>query len=642
MMRYQVRRVWGVDGEGKDIDGRHRYVYLCAYQRHTAQVYDLRDHTAGLDTERCLLFLTDLPHLRTDILAGYFFGYDVAMLLGDVAPPQLTVLHRAGFVVWRAPRSGILFYLEYHPGKSFFVGRLERPLARGERPHLVTWRWRGHHWCHIEDVGSYSQQSFVKTLADWQIVDEATLGEIAAMKAKRGQFDQESPAAIERYCQMECAQLACYVSTLQDAVLGEGLTPSGWHGPGAIGTALLKRERVKERLSDGPDDLAHAVRCAYFGGRTENAVVGLLPRVYNCDLQSAYPASLSGRLGDLVGLPDLGHGHWEHTMRYDPSTPWALWHVRWALPGVRALVMPFPVRTDRAISYPMRGEGWYHASLVATASSYCPPGTLTVLEGYCYQPEDATQRPFDFIQALAEQRVAYKAAGDSRHRTLKLALNSLYGKLAQHSLHEGKPPYQCYYAAGYVTAATQAELLRQVYSDGHDGSDVVGFATDGLFTLEPRTRRVGAGLGEWEQNTPLEDVLIIQPGVYYARNGRTKSRGFHRESLNYDTVSAIWRDNGTLGRVTYGERRFVGIGACAGHGIYEQYGQWIESQREVLFYPSKPVGEKTRIGDAYWLNAPSGGTISEEYVPGPPLDLRAGWDDVAATLELWWERDQPG
>jgi hypothetical protein len=111
---------------------------------------------------------------------------------------------------------------------------------------------------------------------------------------------------------------------------------------------------------------------------------------------------------------------------------------------------------------------------------------------------------------------------------LKLALNSLYGKLAQSI---GAAPYANPIWASLITAMTRAKLGEIIHDPnvcGSEfcGSDVVMLATDGVFTINDRPHiPVNKELGGWDHE--LHDhMFIVQPGVYFGTvKADPKTRG---------------------------------------------------------------------------------------------------------------------
>ena len=107
---------------------------------------------------------------------------------------------------------------------------------------------------------------------------------------------------------------------------------------------------------------------------------------------------------------------------------------------------------------------------------------------------------------------------------MKLAINSLYGKLAQ---RVGNPKYANLIHAGLITSFTRSKLNDAISAAprGH----IVMLATDGIYSVSPIDLPIGEKLGEFE-NATFNGLFIVQPGLYWSPKRRdekrkTKSRG---------------------------------------------------------------------------------------------------------------------
>src|SRR5262249_17761176 len=109
----------------------------------------------------------------------------------------------------------------------------------------------------------------------------------------------------------------------------------------------------------------------------------------------------------------------------------------------------------------------------------------------------------------------------------KLALNSLYGKMAQRS---GRGPFHDAVAAGVITAITPAAIIEGI---GQDPEAVVMGATDAVVSTPPPAAGIGGGVGQWEEKV-WPDLFIVQPGVYWSPSElqkSVKSRGAPRSII---------------------------------------------------------------------------------------------------------------
>lgn len=635
------RDIITLDGEGmspEGVGGPHWYTLLNAYHsgrrehRHIERWSD-----GGLTTECILEFLLRLPYARRQSIAcGFFLNYDITMWLSDLTGTEKTALWNSGWLVHRGARSGRHYWLEYIPSKMFFVGRYT--LDMGLRYTKYRWpRDKPHRM--IYDVSGFSQKSFVSTLADWQSeigISDVELAALAEMKGQRAAFSAESQEEQRAYNRAECEWLARYVLALDKTFQAEGITLHSWHGPGAIAAHYMKREKIHATITDPTSALAlHGIMGAYTGGRSELFSMGKFDRLFNYDINSAYPAQ-------AARLPDLSCGRWRFCTPDGVLPEWGVFYVSFDYRGTPYRVMPFPFRLDRQVFYPDSGEGWYHACEIRAAQRYYPLGVLQVHYGYEFQPATSAL-PFGYIHDLAQRRLAYKAAGDRRAVPLKFGLNSMYGKLAQHAAQVGQtPPFQSYFSAGYITAATRVRLLEFIWQTGYTDADVVMLATDGVFCTKERAQLLGGGLGEYEHSATLHDVYVVQPGVWYSAEGRARTRGFGAKSLQFDQVQAVWDTAGIYARLTYTETRFVGLGASVGTGDFGQCGTWQEGERELVFYPSRKFPKEQGVRARYTLLPTSmAGRESEPYVPHAPADHAPAMSLYKHLAGLVARHDQP-
>ena len=331
---------------------------------------------------------------------------------------------------------------------------------------------------------------------------------------------------IKTYNDAELVNLVLLAQELRKRLDLVGLRPGRWDGPGAVATALMKRERVSDALSRQnsvacPDGAADAARTAYAGGRFEVVRFGSVNRPgYEYDRNSAYPHALQH-------VPCLAHGHWIH---HPIGTgicegDFSVYHLRYRGPQGSRPGPLFLRMGDGTINYPGDVDGWYWKPETEAAQDYVKNvekrAKLEILESWEWIPEPQdcpNPYPFDFIPGLYRKRQALKRAGDGAHVGIKLALNSLYGKLAQQvgwkRTVDGElriPPYHELAWAGYTTSHCRAAMLRAAMLDI---DAVIAFETDAIFTSKPLDLPLGAGLGEWSL-TEFDSLTYVQSGVYF-------------------------------------------------------------------------------------------------------------------------------
>jgi hypothetical protein len=581
-----------------------------------------------LTTWECLDFLCDCPPTREAILEGFSFGYDVTMILRDL--PSVRRAHllsdkeqgdgKSRYTYWagdKARSDG--FGIEYLKNNYFRVcrTRLHRVTIGGEikvYPRAIKGTSRT-----IYESFGFFQASFLKTLKAWNVGTPDVRAEIEANKAERGEV------AIGRrqrdYCAMECDLLAELMEQFREVCHDPAVNirPRTWNGAGKLSAALHKShgtitaetlaELLAPEIQVGLFDMANA---AYYGGRFEVTRVGAIRGpIFEDDIHSAYPAAMER-------LPCLEHGTWRKASarqlsHLDPAchtfmAPLRFSHSAKHAPhpggstGGRSNVCGFPVRQkDGRLFWPMQGGGVYWSCEIAAAKKlgaqvgYAGPGWLYEQRCEC--------RPFNWVCPLYEARRALGA--DLRGHPIKLAINGLYGKLAQRI---GHPKYANLIWAGLITALTRAQLMDAA---ARDPEAVIMFATDALFTTRSIPADLGDGLGQWERKEH-DRLFIVQPGIYWGAS-RPKTRGVPDSvlTLHVERFQREWRDYATQDRAAYRGgvfilppvvpvpiRLFTGLRIAQARGKPETAGKWTDGIRKFDF------AWQAKRGRHEWVDGP--------------------------------------
>lgn len=588
--RARLRPFRALDGEGVTIGGEHRYVLFGTDD-------DAIVDDAGIATVDALDFILR-QSTRRHLLVAFAFNYDVNMILRDVDPEALQTLWQDG-EVW-IELAGQRYYVEWIPGKLFGVSTTD-PVS-GRKLRAKVW-----------DCWGFFQASFVRALETWSVDDDS--GTIAQMKKQRAKFTLAQMEEIRAYNARECVLLVELMNRVRDALYDVDLKPRSWLGAGSIASALLLKHdidkhvsRVGERTPTLDEDV---LLRAYFGGRTEVFRQGCFDVGVALDINSAYPTA-------ATMLP-TAHGKWKRRREYDPSAPWALWRVSWDV-GDDAIVAPFPYRQKRAIYYPTRGVGIYHAVELQAAIAAYGEDCFDVSSGYVFEPSDDA-RPFAFIEDVFAQRRELKAAGHPSEKVLKLGINSVYGKLAQGASRNGlRPRFQEYFWSGWITAWTRAQVFAAMMQRP---ADVAAVATDGIiFSGDEPDVEIGPGLGQWER-TIYRHLFIAQPGMYSAIAGRKtikRSRGFFTREINYPALQRTWLADGPDGMQRCRTHRFVGLGTALLRRNFDVWRSWEDGVRTLSLYSSRKFYDERDAGERWRRVHPPGevsksSELSERYVP---------------------------
>lgn len=578
-----------LDGEGVDThDGRHLYVYLAAVDEF-GTVRAERWNQLGLTHEEICEVIERLPVHSMKV--GFMLSYDETKwietlpiadryrlmrpetrrqkrCLGCQAPYQKNadgVCRRCQDE--RSPRD--VTTPVKHAGRTYeyFAGSFTLG-TRPKRTGKVTWGPSGpveekgkRRSLKIWDVFKFFQSSFVAALDDWQIGTPEERYRIRAMKERRGDFKDESPEDIRRYCKDECRLGAQLVRALLTAHKEAGIDLRRYDGAGSTAGALLRKHNVAAHRGKPLDmmhpELSHAIMSSYFGGRFENSAIGIVRKpVWQEDIASAYPYA-------QTALPCLACGTWRrHVLNRDSAAalladaPWAVaqFHVRGAslLERTRIAWMPLPCRDENgSIVYGTGFRGWAWKEELCDALAFAP--NHVELTGLVWTYETAcSHKPFGYVPGTYCARLAWGKEG--RGKVLKLGLNAGYGRTAQNI--GADPPFRSWAWAGMTTATCRGQATRAMMS-ARDRWSILSVATDGIVSSErlslPAPRDTGTfeacdvktgtpkPLGSWESKELPEGLFLIKPGLYFRLRPELKdvrARGVGRKE--------VYRDRETL------------------------------------------------------------------------------------------------
>jgi hypothetical protein len=491
----------------------------------------------SLSTVDCLELLLRVEAREPNAIhVGFALGYDVNMILKDMPKRVLYPLWKGEYCHYDKYR------IEYRPGKWLMVSEGKKG---GKAKRTAK----------LYDVFGFFQSSFVKACTEFLGENDPLLQRVIDGKKLRSVFtwDELLPYVVP-YWESELSLLVRLMEALRSDLVSAGIPIESWHGPGAVANKTLRTFNIQSAKYDCPTEVKNAARYAYAGGRFEQFGTGYYPgKVYQYDIRSAYPSHIRR-------LPNLSKGHWRFSANFKPDT-FGVWRFdftsKHAPVSGQKLPQPFFYRDNGGrISFPPMVSSW----------AWTPEASLApeaVRDGWVFEP-DNEERPFAFVDEFYELRAQWKREGNSAQRALKLALNSLYGKMAQRAgYREGRmiPKWHQLEWAGYVTSSVRAQLWHAMSQAKYN---TIALETDAIFATKPLDLPLSEKLGDWEL-TVLDDILYVQSGFYYAhKDGKLieKYRGFDKGSVPFDQVMSHLEaiDRGETVRLSGPTTRFVGLG----------------------------------------------------------------------------------
>jgi len=179
-------------------------------------------------------------------------------------------------------------------------------------------------------------------------------------------------------------------------------------------------------------------------------------------------------------------------------------------------------------------------------------------EGYGWkQISNKYKNPFAWVKDLFEKRKEAKKRGDGALvQTMKLMMNSIYGKTAQKKNGIGVLTNFCY--ASYITARARLQMF-DVVKENYDV--IVNVATDGILALSKLNLPVSDKLGEWEYNEYTRGI-VIGNGIrqLWKKDGtfETHARGITSDR-SYDLLKTL-KENAHSTAVNVGRTRVIQLG----------------------------------------------------------------------------------
>jgi hypothetical protein len=520
-----------------------------------------------------------------------WFGgdYDVSMILTDLPRRNMTALHTYNKTIWQD------YQIEHIPHKWFKV-------RRGEISVILF------------DIHSFFDSGYADALDSWKIGSTEEREAIRRGKAGRADFVWIDIDDIRDYFRLELRLMPPLCEKLRQVFADAGYVPRSWHGPGALARMALRRHKIYEAMAQTPEAVSAAARWAFAAGRFELVLAGHFHgKVYNYDIHSAYPYF-------ATFLPNLAKGQWRRTSRFEEHK-FAVYKIRYEAddPDSFRLYPLFRRLPNSGVAWPYRVTGWYwqpEAELVKNDPD------AEIIEGWVFDEDDATDRPFAFLLEYYNRRRILKNSGSAAEYTFKLIINAIYGQLAQRvgwNRKDGTPPrtHQLEWA-GFITSSCRAA----VYKAGLQAGDkLISIDTDGIYSLAPiETLDLGDDLGQWEI-TEYEDGVFWQSGVYCLKTDegwkKARTRGIPKGT--YDPEELLQRVQ-TREPIKVWKNVFIGYG-MADNGQWEKKNTWERKEHEYVFGGS---GKRSHIGRFGRCNTHCTGDIhalgSFQFAYGPMGD----------------------
>lgn len=279
---------------------------------------------------------------------------------------------------------------------------------------------------------------------------------------------------------------------------------------------------IKREWKENKELIRYAM-ASYNGGKFEVIRKGR-GYYYEYDIVSAYPSEIA----DLVDTRSMDV---VVDRRYRKSASYSFLEVSFRLP--MSTFSPVAVKSKDVCRYPV---GLIRKVVTKREYEYLTAqGADITIHKAWHMMCDKPSYPYrEEIHKLMEFKNQYKREGDKlRYHTVKIFLNSLYGKMAQ--LIEDKGEYKAGAAwhpiyASVITANCRVRVteMQQRFPE------IVAVHTDSVISTKPLPIKTGSALGEWEKSVEGEGI-ILGSGVYQIGT-KSKFRGFDTKKPLLDLI----------------------------------------------------------------------------------------------------------
>lgn len=564
----------GVDGEGMNVKGVHRYVLFGVGEK---QIED----SGGLRWTDCFSYLYGIHGSnggRDTAYVGFFLGYDFTQIFKTLPEDRARMLltkegialrqhrSRVNGTLQRTGRPGMPPHPVEHEGWQFDMLGYKRLKLRPKLCdcEVASCKCPGKQpWMYICDVGSFFQSSFLKVIDPKGWADGTEVVTPNEWKIIKTGKEKRSTAILDdemrMYNALENTVLSRVMATLNTGFqdIGIRLSPKQWFGPGQAAQTWLKNEGVATREELGsviPLRMSEAARASYYGGWFEIMMHGIIPGdSHEYDINSAYPSIIKD-------LPCLLHGTYTHgdgpppmessghagslTLVYaDVESPCV--GSTWKYKGQHIGAM---LHRDAKgnISRPMSTEGWFWFDELQAANraGLVKKTSLQKIQKWVSYEPCGCEPPMAKVADLYEKRLQVGKTSPLG-KAAKLVYNSGYGKFAQsEGLNPlfGNPIY-----ASRITSGCRRMILDAIATHPYGKEDVAMVATDAVYFLHPHpSLSISEKLGEWDYKKRT-NLTLFKPGVYWddsvrksisdGENPNFKARGFKAS----DFIAALTR-----------------------------------------------------------------------------------------------------
>ena len=376
---------------------------------------------------------------------------------------------------------------------------------------------------HLYDASQYYGYKSLDSMSE-KYLGEKKLDTISGKEiGESREYYQENYDEIVKYCKRD-AKLTLELGLLAMKNIEElGFDTSNPISPASISAKYQRKRGYPDRIPDMKNKERQANNIAFYAYR--GGIFATYKRgyfkdgLYDYDVNSCYP-------NVMISLPDWRNGEFVDIVKNPENFKYG-----WILVDVNSEYIPYREDEHYEVKEIYEDIGEWDMKYKAKKVTY-PTGWRTEVittvefrwlkehkekvkwlgEGIGWKQTNSNyENPFAWMREMFERRKELKKTNPSLAQTIKILMNSLYGKTVERSHGIGILTNFCY--GSYITAEARLQMF-DVVKENYD--IVVNVATDGILTTEKLPEKegfvIGDNLGEWEY-TEYSKGIIVGNGI---------------------------------------------------------------------------------------------------------------------------------
>lgn len=414
--------------------------------------------------------------------------------------------------------------LELHENKEINLGGRQLKIVRGKGFSIQKYPSKKD-VVHFFDIASFvgSENTKLNTAAKYWLGKQKEEGIDGEKLSTDFNYWQQNFHKIVSYCIKDC-QLTAELGEVMAKHTRDflGYVPKYWWSKASFAEEIITKDLIQylrpSNLTKGSlVEFYNFVYKSYHGGMFQSFIKGRCGESLQIDIVSAYPHA-------MTKLPDVSQLKFFKTDTYSEDAIMGFYKVEAPFNGF----MPYKSKSLGCIIYPKTDSPYTNYITRPELEILKKTYKVKILEAWeGFGPCVYSFKPY--IEELAAKRIAVKKSNPGLSWVMKIALNSIYGKLVQTNDQEKVGRFFCAPYAAYITALTRIKI----YELTRNFTEVFEIATDSIIgkpknksDLEKNQQNT---LGGYEIKEEYEDLVLLQCGVRYnpIEDRWMRSRGFN-------------------------------------------------------------------------------------------------------------------